>query len=220
MSKHLENDLEKLKKDILQIGTMVEETVEKAMRAFRKGDVETSKKIIETDEIINAKEVEVEEECLKLLALYQPVAQDLRFITTVIKINNDLERMGDISVKIAKRTISLSKELPIDIPEQLTQMTRITKSMVKDSLNAFFNKDASHSREICQRDDQVDKLHKETIRLLREKMQEDGKNIDQYLDMVTATKGIERIADLATNIAQDVVYMVEGEIIRHQNNWV
>ncbi|MCB1197543.1 MAG: phosphate signaling complex protein PhoU [Bdellovibrionota bacterium] len=216
MSKHLRNDLQHLKKELLFIGMTVEEAVEKSMRAFRKGDVDTARKIIEDDEVINAKEVEIEEECLKLLALYQPVAKDLRFLATVIKINNDLERMGDISAKISKRTISMAKELPIELPDQLKEMIQVTKTMVKDSLDAFFRQDASDSRQICKRDVIVDKLNKEIFRLVREKMQADPNNIDQYLDIVTATKSIERIADLATNIAQDVVYMVEGEIIRHK----
>lgn len=215
MSKHLQNDLQHLKSEVLQIGTMVEEAVEQSMRAFRKADVETAKKIIKQDEIINHKEVVLEEECLKLLALYQPVAKDLRFITSVIKINNDLERMGDISVKISKRTLSLAKELPIELPDQLKEMIKVTRSMVKDSLDAFFRRDATDSREICQRDEHVDQLNREILGLLRDNMRSDPDHIDQYLDMVTATKGIERIADLATNIAQDVVYMVEGEIIRH-----
>lgn len=216
MSKHLQNDLNNLKHEVLEIGTMVEEAVENSMRAFRKGDVETASAIIKQDEIINEKEVILEEECLKLLALYQPVAKDLRFITSVIKINNDLERMGDISVKISKRTLSLAKELPIELPDQLKEMISLTRSMVKDSLDAFFRKDATYSREICKRDEDVDRLNREILKLLRDKMQSDPDHIDQYLDMVTATKGIERIADLATNIAQDVVYMVEGEIIRHK----
>ncbi|MEZ4705479.1 MAG: phosphate signaling complex protein PhoU [Bdellovibrionota bacterium] len=218
MSVHLQKDLESLKEDILKIGTLVEETVEKCMKAFRKRDVVLASQVIKDDEIINKTEVEIEEECLKLLALYQPVAQDLRFITSVIKMNNDLERMGDCSVKIAKRTLSLSKEPPIEIPQEIEEMIQVTKSMVKDCLGAFFNQDPRFAREICVRDDTVDHLNRKVIKDLRSRMHKVPDEIDQMLDLITAAQGLERIADLATNVAQDVVYMVEGDIIRHKEN--
>ncbi|MCB0327061.1 MAG: phosphate signaling complex protein PhoU [Bdellovibrionales bacterium] len=218
MSVHLQNDLEKLKQSILDIGILVEDTVEKSMKAFRKREVDLAKEVIADDEIINQREVEIEEECLKLLALYQPVAEDLRFITSVVKMNNDLERMGDCSVKIAKRTLSLSKEPPIEIPLDIEVMIKEVKSMVKDCLDAFFNKDTTFAREICVRDDRVDALHRKVIKDLRSRMHESPNEIDQLLDLITAAQGLERIADLATNIAQDVVYMVEGDIIRHQED--
>ncbi len=218
MSKHLQNDLEKLKRHILDMGALVEESVENATVAFFTRDIELAKKVVEGDEIVDQREVNVEEECLKLLALYQPVARDLRFIASVIKVNSDLERMGDYCVKIAKRTLSLSKEPPIEIPVQIQKMVQLAKSMVRDSLDAFSRKDSAHSRKICLRDDEVDLLQKETFRLLRRQMQEDPKNIEQFLDLVTVAQGVERIADLSTNIAEDVVYMVEGEIIRHKED--
>ncbi len=218
MSKHLQKDLEKLKKNILEIGGLVEQAVENVTQAFFARDIEAAKKVIENDYNVDLREVDVEEECLKLLALYQPVAGDLRFITTVIKVNNDLERMGDYCVKIAKRTLSLSKEPPIEIPIQIQNMVTKTKKMVQESLDAFSRKDASRSRQICVGDDEVDDLQRETFRLLRKNMQNEPKYIDQLLDLVTVTQGVERIADLATNIAQHVVYMVEGEIIRHKED--
>ncbi len=218
MSKHLQNDLEKLKRHILAIGALVEESVENATHAFCARDVDLAKKVIEDDEVVDEWEVNVEEECLKLLALYQPVAQDLRFIASTIKVNSDLERMGDYCVKISKRTLSLSKEAPIEIPLQIQKMIQLAKKMVRDSLDAFSRKDATHSRQICIQDDEVDALQREMIRLLRTNMQNEPKFVDQFLDLLTVTQGIERIADLATNIAQDVVYMVEGEIIRHKED--
>ncbi len=218
MSKHLQNDLEKLKRHILAIGALVEESVENATQAFCARDVELAKKVIEDDELVDQWEVNVEEECLKLLALYQPVAEDLRFIASVIKVNSDLERMGDYCVKISKRTLSLSKEAPIEIPLQIQKMIQLAKKMVRDSLDAFSRKDATHSRRICVQDDEVDALQREMIKLLRTNMQNEPKFVDQFLDLLTVTQGIERIADLATNIAQDVVYMVEGEIIRHKED--
>lgn len=216
MSKHLQNDLEKLKRHILAIGALVEESVENATHAFCARDVDLAKKVIDDDELVDQWEVNLEEECLKLLALYQPVAEDLRFIASTIKVNSDLERMGDYCVKISKRTLSMSKEAPIEIPLQIQKMIDLTKKMVRDSLDAFSRKDASHSRKICQSDDEVDALRKEMIKLLRTNIQKEPKFVDQFLDLLTVTQGIERIADLATNIAQDVVYMVEGEIIRHK----
>lgn len=216
MSKHLQNDLEKLKRHLLAIGALVEDGVENATKAFFTRDVELAKKVIQNDDVVDEYEVDVEEECLKLLALYQPVARDLRFIASVIKVNSDLERMGDYCVKIAKRTLSLSKDPPIEIPVQITKMVQLAKGMVRDSLDAFSKKDAAGSRKIVIRDDEVDALQKETFRLLRKQMQEEPKNIEQFLDLVTVAQGVERIADLSTNIAEDVVYMVEGEIIRHK----
>jgi phosphate transport system protein len=216
MSKHLQNDLEKLKRHILAIGALVEESVENATHAFCARDVDLAKKVIDDDELVDQWEVNLEEECLKLLALYQPVAEDLRFIASTIKVNSDLERMGDYCVKISKRTLSMSKEAPIEIPLQIQKMIDLTKKMVRDSLDAFSRKDATHSRKICQADDEVDALRKEMIKLLRTNIQKEPKFVDQFLDLLTVTQGIERIADLATNIAQDVVYMVEGEIIRHK----
>ncbi|MEZ4846786.1 MAG: phosphate signaling complex protein PhoU [Bdellovibrionota bacterium] len=127
MSKHLQNDLEKLKRHILAIGALVEESVENATHAFCARDVDLAKKVIQDDEVVDAWEVNVEEECLKLLALYQPVAQDLRFIASTIKVNSDLERMGDYCVKISKRTLSLSKEAPIEIPDKIQRMIQLTK---------------------------------------------------------------------------------------------
>lgn len=216
MSKHLQNDLEKLKRHILAIGALVEESVENATQAFCARDVELANKVIDDDEVVDEWEVNVEEECLKLLALYQPVAQDLRFIASTIKVNSDLERMGDYCVKISKRTLSMSKEAPIEIPDQIQKMIQLTKKMVRDSLDAFSRKDATHSRQICADDDKVDALRKEVMKSLRTSIQKEPKFVDQFLDLLTVTQGIERIADLATNIAQDVVYMVEGEIIRHK----
>ncbi len=218
MSKHLQNDLEKLKRHILAIGALVEDGVENATQAFFNRDVELAKKVVQNDDVVDEYEVNVEEECLKLLALYQPVARDLRFITSVIKVNSDLERMGDYCVKIAKRTLSLSKDPPIETPAQIKQMVQLAKAMVRDSLDAFSRRDAKGSRKIVVRDDEVDKLQKETFRLLRKQMQEEPKNIEQFLDLVTIVQGVERIADLSTNIAEDVVYMVDGEIIRHKED--
>jgi phosphate transport system protein len=218
MSKHLQNDLEKLKRHILAIGALVEESVENATHAFCARDIELAKKVILDEKVVDEWEVNVEEECLKLLALYQPVAQDLRFIASTIKVNSDLERMSDYCVKISKRTLSLSKEAPIEIPDNIQRMIQVTKKMVRDSLDAFSRRDATHSRQICVQDDEVDALQREMIKFLRESIQKEPKFVDQFLDLLTVTQGIERIADLATNIAQDVVYMVEGEIIRHKEN--
>lgn len=218
MSQHLQRELEQLMRDLLSIGAMVQEGIKMAIVAFNEYRSDLANEVLERDKKIDQHEVEVEEECLKLLALHQPVAEDLRFITAVMKINNDLERMGDGAVSIAKRTLHLTKEEPFTPPEDLKKMADLTTQMVRDSLNAFVKKDAEFARQICVNDDQVDVLHRSIIRELRKTMKENPNAIESALDVFTTTRRLERIADLATNIAEDVVYMVEGEIIRHRGD--
>ncbi len=216
MSKHLQRDLDALKQDLLEVGTRVEEAVEKSILAFQERNLELAQKVIKDDDKIDKREVEVEEECLKMLALHQPVAQDLRFIAAVIKMNNDLERMGDCAAKMARRTLSLVKDPPISLPSSLWRMTDLTLKMVRGCLDSFVKRDPKFAREICVKDDEVDQINRSIIKDLRRRMHEHPDQIDQALDIISFTQRIERIADLATNIAQDVVYLVEGEIIRHK----
>jgi phosphate transport system protein len=216
MSKHLGRELEQLKRDLLSNATLVEEAVQKAIRAFNDRSEKQAQEVIHGDEAINLKEVEVEENCLKILALYQPVAEDLRFIAAVMKINNDLERMGDYAVSIAERTKHLLTDPPVADPEELSKMEQLTRQMLRGSIDAFVHRDTKLARTICSNDDLVDACNRTIIKEVRKMVKENPEYFDQALDIFTTTRRLERIADLATNVAQDVVYMVEGEIIRHQ----
>ena len=215
MSRHLQNDLEILKRGLLHVGGQVEEAVKKAVLSFKERNSALAKEIIDGDYIIDQAEVEIEEQCLKTLALHQPVAIDLRLITAVMKINNDLERMGDCAVSIARRTSSLAKEAPTAIPEEFSKMTKVTLEMVRNCLDAFIQADTTLARQVCKKDDIVDECKSTIIDKMREEMAAHPDMVDQFLDLLTTAQKLERIADLSTNIAEDVVYLVEGEIIRH-----
>ena len=216
MSLHLHRDLEKLKKDILTVGAMVEAAARKSVAALRERRPDLAREVIDGDTRIDRWEVDVEEQCLKILALHQPVAEDLRFIAAVIKMNNDLERVGDLAVNIAERALFLAEEAPIPIPETLKVMTEAAMCMLRESLDAFVNRDAASARITCKKDDQVDQYNRDIIRELEQLMEADPTTIGRRILLFSATRQLERIADHATNIAEDVVYLVEGEIIRHK----
>ncbi|MFO0982741.1 MAG: phosphate signaling complex protein PhoU [Planctomycetota bacterium] len=216
MSKHMCRDIGRLKKDLLTMGAMVEESIEKAIAALREQSQELAREVIDGDDRIDRREVEVEEECLKLLALHQPVADDLRFVTAVLKINNDLERMGDLAVNMAERALFLASVPPIPVPPQLKPMMEAVTRMVHASLDAFVNENAEQARRVCAADDEVDQLNRDMIGVIRAMMLADPATIERGLHLFSLPRQLERIADHATNIAEDVVYMVEGEIIRHR----
>lgn len=216
MSKHLQQDLEQLKQSVLGMGSLVIDALQKAIMSFQNRSLELAQQVINEDNAIDQREIEIEKNCLKMLALHQPVADDLRFIAAVMKINNDLERMGDCAVHIARRTKSLIKEKEVPIPNELGRMTKSSLRMVHECIDAFVRKDTALARRILQEDDEVDAYNHSVIRELRQMMHDNPQQIDQLLDVFTATRRLERVGDLATNIAEDVVYLVEGEIIRHQ----
>jgi phosphate transport system protein len=197
------------------MGALVEKALTLAVRSLRNRDPKAAEEVLEGDHRIDLREVEIEEECLKILALHQPVAEDLRFITTVLKINNDLERMGDLGVNIAERALSLTRLSPIPLPEQLGPMTEATLHMVRESLNAFVHRDPAMARKVCRDDDAVDEYNVQIIGQIRASLREEKDLVEPNLHFFSAARYLERIADHATNIAEDVVYMVEGEIIRH-----
>jgi len=215
MSKHLERDLDNLQKEILTLAASVEEIIYKAIRALQEREVDLAQQVIAGDEDIDQQENHVEEECLKLLALHQPVAIDLRRIAAVLKINTDLERMADLAGDIAGRALVLAKPPLIPIPEALQRMTDLTTSMVRQSLDAFVNLDSRLARRVCRLDDEVDRYNREIILEIIEAMYKSPEMIEPGIALFSATRHLERIADHATNIAEDVVYLVEGEIIRH-----
>jgi len=214
--KHLQRDLDRLKREILLMGSMVEEATNKALSAFLYRRPELAESVMEGDDRIDQKELDVEEECLKLLALHQPVAADLRFIIAVMKVNNDLERMGDEAYNIAERASYLSAHDPIGVPGDFPAMVDRVRTMVRDSLDALVNRDTNLARKVCRDDDLVDSTHREMYMALQERMRENAETVERAVRTLSVSRHLERIADLATNIAEDVVFMVDGEVIRHR----
>jgi phosphate transport system protein len=199
------------------MGAMVESAVRKSVRALHERRSTLAQEVIDGDERVDRWEIDVEEQCLKILALHQPVAEDLRFIAAVIKMNNNLERVGDLAVNIAEQAIFLTNEPPLPIPNILTTMSDTTMEMVRGSLDAFVNRDPIAARAICARDDEVDEYNREIILELEWLMQAEPSTIGARMRLFSAARQLERIADQATNVAEEVVYLVEGEIIRHQS---
>jgi phosphate transport system protein len=216
MTRHFNTEIENLKKKILTLGTVVEESLHKAMRAVDERDAKLARKIVDDDEEIDRMEVELEEDCLKVLALYQPVAIDLRYIVAILKINNDLERIGDLAVNLAQRAEYLSARERVEISFDYLDMARKVERMLKDSLDALVNLDAKLAREVWATDDEVDDLYRQMFGLVQEYILADPDQMDQYLQYVSVARYLERVADHATNIAEDVIYMVTGEIVRHR----
>jgi len=216
MTKHFERELDVLKRDILTMGIMVEEAINQALRALSTRDADLASQVIRADEWVDARENRIDEECLKLLALYQPAASDLRFITAVMKINGDLERMADEAVNIAERAASLAERPRLAVDLEFEEMQRRVRTMVKESLDALVNRDAALARKVCGEDDAVDDLNRANYKKLLDVMRKDGESIERAVMLLSVSRFLERIADLATNVSEDVVYFVEGEIIRHR----
>jgi phosphate transport system protein len=195
---------------------MVEEMIDKAARALSERKPDLAGEVIELDNLVDEREVHIEEECLKLLALHQPVAIDLRRIATVLKVNNDLERIADLAVNIAERAKSLDDYPAYPLPAKLSRMAVTASQMVHGALDAFVNLDATAARRLIELDQTVDELNVEIIRDLQGLMQQNPNLVPPALYCFSATRHIERIADHATNIAEDVVYLAEGDIVRHK----
>ncbi len=215
MGIHLNRDLENVQRRVLSLASAVEQIVEKSIRALFERDALLARTLMESDTPIDMEENVIEEECLKILALHQPVAVDLRRVATIVKINSDLERMADLAVNIAERALSLAEGPEIPVPTTFHQMTDLTNTMVRDSLDAFLKLDVALAKRVCRLDDEVDRHNREIIDHVSEFMKQSPSNVDPGLHMFSAARQLERIADHATNIAEDVVYLVEGKIIRH-----
>lgn len=216
MSKHFETDLENLQRELLALCGLVEEMIAKANRALRQRDAALAREVVEADQEVDEREVRLEEECLKILALHQPVAGDLRRVATTLKVNNDLERMADLAVNVAERVYFLVEYPEVPISETLDRMVEVTTTMVRESLDALVNLDVGLARRVRAMDDQVDALNRQVIDELVALMQRDPRLIPGALHCFSAARHLERIADHATNIAEDVVYLVEGVITRHR----
>lgn len=212
---HFQEQLEELKQKLLKMASLVEEAIQSSVQSLVKRDSELAHKTFQLEDQINAMDNEVDEMCLKLLALRQPMAVDLRFITSAMKIVTDLERMGDQAVNIAERAISLNQEPQLKPYIDIPRMAEITQSMVKDVLDAFVNRDSKLARSVCERDDLVDGLNDQVVRELLTYMMSDPKTIPRAVHLMIVARCLERIADHATNIAEDVIFMVDALVIKH-----
>lgn len=216
MARHLIKEIETLKKKLLSLSALVEESVKEAVKAVEDRDHSLVEKVIATDDRIDELEIEVEEDCLKILALHQPVAVDLRFLVAVLKINNELERIGDLSVNIAERAEFLATQPKIDVHFGFGGMFDKSIAMVKKSLDALVNWDPELGAEVCRSDDEIDQMNRNTFDTVKSEVRKNPENIDILLHLLSISRHLERIADHATNIAEDVIYMSEGEIVRHR----
>lgn len=215
MRVHLQRDIEKLKRRLLALGTEVEEDVRLAVRALVDRDEDLARQVMVRETQTNTMEVDVEEDCLKILALHQPVAGDLRQIIAALKIDRDLERIGDLAAHIAERSLTLSTLPVLNIPFRLDEMGMKVLGMLKQALDAFTRLDTAAAREVCMLDGEINAIKRHTFRQVREGVMEAPVLFDALLQILHIARHLERIADHATNIAEDLIYMVEGRIVRH-----
>src|SRR5262245_19815952 len=215
MQRHFHEELEALKQTLLAMGGLVEEQIRRVMSALLERDSALAQEVIDRDRQVNAYDVEVDEKCVELLALYQPAAGDLRFITTAMKIVTDRERIGDQAVNIAKRVLELNREPQLKPYIDLPRMAEKAQRMVKESLDAFVARDTALARQVCGEDSEVDQLKEQIFRELLTFMMEDPRTIPRAIRVILISRFMERVADHATNIAEMVVYLVEGKMVRH-----
>lgn len=214
----MNRELDALKKRLLALSAVVESKFAQAIQALLERDESLARKVANGDKEVDVLEVALEEECLKVLALHQPVATDLRLIVSILKMNNDLERTGDLAVNIAKRSIDLSGSQKSRAPYDLEQMANMVQQMLKMSLDALVERNAQKALDTIKLDDEVDKLHRDNFTRVKEAIGQNPAQIDDLILYLSFSRYLERIADLATNIAEDVVYLISGEIIRHENS--
>lgn len=215
MSVHLQRELEQLKRALLSLCGLVEQQVYAAIHALLHRDAEAAQQVEQRDQEIDQREVDIEEECLKILALHQPVAGDLRFIISALKINNDLERIGDLAVNLAHKARTWTQFAQMEIPFDLRGMWEKVQTMLRDSVNAMVRLDPQLAHDVCARDHQIDQQKRQIRVSAEELIQKHPEQTRPLLALTSAARNLERIADHATNIAEDVIYMIEGRISRH-----
>ena len=215
MRVHFQREIDKLKRQILEMSANVEEAVANATSAVETRNAVLAKSVVEHEDLTNAREVDVEEECLKILALHQPVAADLRYLIAVLKINHDLERIGDLAVHIAQGALLLCDMPPIEIPLQLGEMAAKSQQMLTKVLDAFVNVDVAAAREIRLADTELDTLNRDMAIRLKNEMTRRPELLEPLLKLMHIARHLERIGDHATNIAEDLIYLIEGKIVRH-----
>jgi len=215
MAGHLQRATEKIKKEILSLGAMVEDRLQQAIYAIKTCDFVLAQKIIDTDFQIDEQEIEVEEECLKILALHQPVATDLRFLVAVIKINNDLERIADYASNIAKRFI-ISSDDPGKFKYDYSAMADQAAKMLRKSLDALVRMDVDMAYDVRDMDGAVNAMRNEAYEAMKKNIQAHPEMVGEIINMYLISRHLERIGDHTTNIAEEVIYLIEGEIVRHR----
>jgi phosphate transport system protein len=212
---HIAREIESLKKRLLALCAMVEESFDRSVQALNRMDADLARLVIDGDVQVDKTEVDIEEECLKVLALHQPVANDLRFIVSILKINNDLERIADLAVNISERVLDLRKLERTPIPFEFETMSGKVHDMVKKSLDSLVNLDPVMAHEVISLDDEVDQMHHETYGLVIEQIKQHPDRIHALICYLVISRYLERIADQTTNIAEDTLYLIEGKIVRH-----
>ena len=213
--RHFHDELSAVKVRLLTMSGEAEAALGLAVEALLERDADKARQVITNDRAIDNMEMEVEEQCINLLALQQPMARDLRMLTSALKIANDLERVGDHAVNIAQSAERLTQSRPIAPEPEIIEMARLAREMLSDALEAFIRGDAAAGREVCLRDDKVDALHRSVFRILLTHMMEDPHMIGAGMELFLVSRNLERVADLATNIGEDVVFLVEGKSIKH-----
>ncbi len=215
MQRHFDDELKALKEKILRMGAMVEEQITHAIQGLVDRNTDLARQVIANDPRVNAMDVEIDEDCLRLIALHQPMARDLRFLTTAMKISTELERMSDLAENVSERTLELNEEPQLKPYIDIPRMAEHVQRMVKESLDSFVNQNSDLARKVCSDDDIIDRLNHQIFRELLSFMIEDPHSTTRAIRISFISKYLERIADHATNIAELVVYLVEGKIIRH-----
>ena len=218
MSRHLQKDVDVIHHRLLTLFGVVEQMIDKAVRALCEQKVDLAAEVIATDHEVNQAEVEIEEECLKILALHQPVAIDLRRVACVFKINSDIERIADLACNVAERAHCMHQQPYFPIPDELPLMAKQASKMVRMSLDSFVEGDVELAKQVIQMDAVVDRANLAVIEELQGLMRQDSNLVESALHCFSASRHLERIADHAENIAEDVIYFVDGEIIRHRHD--
>lgn len=216
MSMYLTREIENLRKKILALGARAEAAVRDAAGAIEHRDEALARNVIAQDVGLDEMEVRIEEDCFRTLALHQPVASDLRFVIAVLKINNDLERVGDLAVNIAEHGVFLATQPPLNVPFDLAAMARQARAMLVQSLDSLVNRSAAGARRVLVSDDEIDAMNRQMYLLVREASQARPDQAESLIHLLSVSQHLERIADHATNVAEDVIYMLEGVIVRHQ----
>lgn len=216
MSILLDKEVNKIKQLLLHLATIVEENVRKSVLAVSSRNDELARQIISSDDLVDKAEVELEEECLKVLALHQPVAADLRYVIACLKINNDLERIGDLAVNIAERAIAISENKEDKVPVDFSTIMKKTQLMLSLTIDAVIDLNIESAKQVCEMDKTVDALNKEIHEKIVKLIKDKSKKTKYFLHVLGVSRQLERISDYATNICEDVIYMIEGKIVRHQ----
>jgi len=215
MKRHFEKELESLKTTLIKMASLAEDAIRLTIKAFMTADVALAQKVVDNDERINSMEIEVDNAIVDLMALQQPVAGDLRFILAAQKINNDLERIGDHAVNIAQSAITFARREEATPLMELPQMVEIVESMLRDSIDAFINQDASLGMSVLEKDDIIDRLNVNLVQDFVQRMKSDQNLIEAGIDIIRVSRNLERVADLATNIAEEVIFVSQARVVKH-----